>query len=74
MQNPTDQAETSIPTESLMALDGPKTSIGNEAVVPKSAKCAHATGQQNQDHPGKSLPMMPVDRSRVAGLPSQLLG
>jgi hypothetical protein len=73
MQNPTtaDQAESSvIPTESGMAVD----EIGNEAVVPTNTKRAPATGQENEDHPGKSLPMMTVDRARVAGLPRQLLG
>jgi hypothetical protein len=57
-----------------MAINGPKTSIRDEAMGPKKTKRAPATGQEDQDHLGKSPPMIPVDRSRVAGLPRQLLG
>jgi hypothetical protein len=73
MQNPTDNqaAESSVvPTESAMAIDG----ICNETVVPTSTKPAPATGQENPNHPGKSVPMMTADRSRVAGPPRQLMG
>ncbi len=71
MKYPADQAGSSvIPTESVIAIND----IGNEAVVPTNTKRTPATGQESQFHPGRSLPMMPVGRSRVAGLPRQLLG
>jgi hypothetical protein len=70
MQNPNYQAESSvIPTESGIAIED----IGNEDVVPTSTTRAPAIGQENQDHRGRSLPMIPVDCFRAADLPRQLL-